>query len=113
MDQLSSAVVGSVRKRRPAGRRPPFECIALLLQGGGALGSTRPAYMPRWQKPSCNRMGRRHLDRRDQRRADRRQCARAARRAAQNILEQITASTHGLDAGLAPLSEPAISCVAG
>ena len=40
MDLLSSAVVGSLAaKRRPAAARPPFECIALLLQGGGALGS--------------------------------------------------------------------------
>lgn len=28
-----------VRAVRPPGGRPPFECIALLLQGGGALGS--------------------------------------------------------------------------
>src|SRR6186997_1918680 len=26
-------------KARPARSRPPFECIALLLQGGGALGA--------------------------------------------------------------------------
>src|SRR6185436_13383615 len=26
-------------KSRRIGQRPPFECIALLLQGGGALGS--------------------------------------------------------------------------
>jgi NTE family protein len=26
-------------KDHPPGRRPPFECIALLLQGGGALGA--------------------------------------------------------------------------
>ncbi|MGH6624060.1 MAG: patatin-like phospholipase family protein [Burkholderiaceae bacterium] len=29
----------SVRATTPLNKRPPFECIALLLQGGGALGS--------------------------------------------------------------------------
>ena len=30
----------ATRKKRPIGRkRPPFDCIALLLQGGGALGA--------------------------------------------------------------------------
>ena len=29
----------STKTHRPAVRRPPFECVALLLQGGGALGA--------------------------------------------------------------------------
>ena len=56
--------------------RPPFECIALVLQGGGALGAFQAGVYqalaeadlhPDWV---C-----RHLDRRHQRRADRRQRA--------------------------------------
>jgi NTE family protein len=36
---LAAAVGAAAPKRRLAMARPPFECIALLLQGGGALGS--------------------------------------------------------------------------
>jgi NTE family protein len=40
MEQLHPAAVAAMAaKRRRATARPPFECIALLLQGGGALGS--------------------------------------------------------------------------
>jgi NTE family protein len=40
MKPLPFAAVGAVAtKRRHVPERPPFECIALLLQGGGALGS--------------------------------------------------------------------------
>ena len=40
MEQLSpTALAAMAAKRRRAPQRPPFECIALLLQGGGALGS--------------------------------------------------------------------------
>src|ERR1700742_4604414 len=39
MDQLSSAAAVAATRRRVPAQRPPFECIALLLQGGGALGS--------------------------------------------------------------------------
>jgi NTE family protein len=40
MKQLSpSAIVAMATKQRRVPARPPFECIALLLQGGGALGS--------------------------------------------------------------------------
>ena len=40
MEQLrSSAIAAMAAKRRRVPERPPFECIALLLQGGGALGS--------------------------------------------------------------------------
>jgi NTE family protein len=41
IDQLFSAALAAMaaKRRRVPARRPPFECIALLLQGGGALGS--------------------------------------------------------------------------
>jgi NTE family protein len=40
MKQLHPAAIAAMAaKRRPVPARPPFECIALLLQGGGALGS--------------------------------------------------------------------------
>jgi NTE family protein len=52
MDQVANAAkshyrqrIGNKASRKPLhkshklGRRPPFECIALLLQGGGALGA--------------------------------------------------------------------------
>jgi NTE family protein len=33
------AIAAMAAKARRLSERPPFECIALLLQGGGALGS--------------------------------------------------------------------------
>src|SRR6185437_17090613 len=40
MEQLPSAAIAAMAaKARRVQPRPPFECIALLLQGGGALGS--------------------------------------------------------------------------
>jgi NTE family protein len=36
--QLVDRPSARLKNQRPSGR-PPFECIALLLQGGGALGS--------------------------------------------------------------------------
>jgi hypothetical protein len=33
------AIAAMAAKTRRLSERPPFECIALLLQGGGALGS--------------------------------------------------------------------------
>ena len=40
MEQLPSAAIAAMAaKARRVSERPPFECIALLLQGGGALGS--------------------------------------------------------------------------
>src|ERR1700730_15296089 len=41
MDQLSSAAIAAMaaKRRRVPARRPPFEAVPLLLQGGGALGS--------------------------------------------------------------------------
>ena len=40
MERLPAAAIGAAaEKQRRVPQRPPFECIALLLQGGGALGS--------------------------------------------------------------------------
>ena len=40
MEQLSSSAIAAMTaKRARLPTRPPFDCIALLLQGGGALGS--------------------------------------------------------------------------
>jgi NTE family protein len=39
MSTLADKIGNSNRKTRNLHRRPPFECIALLLQGGGALGA--------------------------------------------------------------------------
>ena len=40
MEQLHPAAIAAMAAKRPrVPARPPFECIALLLQGGGALGS--------------------------------------------------------------------------
>jgi NTE family protein len=107
MEQLSSAVVGSLAaKRRPAAARPPFECIALLLQGGGALGSYQAGVYaalaeaelhPDWVAGisigAIN--GALIAGNAPERRVEQ----------LRKFWEQITASTHGLDAGLAPLSE--------
>jgi len=38
-------------------QRPPFERIALLLQGGGALGSTRAAFIRLWPRRTFIRIG--------------------------------------------------------
>ena len=37
--QPHRALLQPLRKSHRALKRPPFECIALLLQGGGALGA--------------------------------------------------------------------------
>ena len=38
-DYAASGFVPARRELHSGSNRPPFECIALLLQGGGALGS--------------------------------------------------------------------------
>jgi hypothetical protein len=38
-------------------QRPPFECIALVLQGGGALGSYQAESTRHWPRPTCIRTG--------------------------------------------------------
>ena len=56
--------------------RPPFDTIALVLQGGGALGAYQAGVMEGLSdRRHRARLGGRHLDRRDQRGADRRQRA--------------------------------------
>ena len=48
--------------------RPAFERIALLLQGGGALGAYQAGvYQALAEGRSASRLGGRHLDRRHQR----------------------------------------------
>ena len=39
MEQLRSAAIAAMAAKARRRTHPPFECIALLLQGGGALGS--------------------------------------------------------------------------
>jgi len=80
-----------VRKSHHKIERPPFECIALVLQGGGALGAFPGRRLPgAGGSQPRSRLGRRHFDRRDQRRLDRRQCAGGARRQATRVLEHVT-----------------------
>jgi hypothetical protein len=51
MQQLRSAAIATMAaKARRVPERPPFECIALLLQGGGALNMR--ARRPRAARPS-------------------------------------------------------------
>ena len=42
-----------LRKTHITTERPPFERIALVLQGGGALGPIRPAFTRPWPRPIC------------------------------------------------------------
>ena len=107
MEQLPSAAVGAIAaKRRRVPRAPPFECIALLLQGGGALGSYQAGVYaalaeaelhPDWVAGisigAIN--GALIAGNAPERRVEQ----------LRTFWEQITASTHGLDAWLAPLSE--------
>jgi len=101
------AAVGAVAARqRRLPERPPFECIALLLQGGGALGSyqagvyaalTEAELQPDWVAGiSIGAINGALIagnapDRRVQQ--------------LRTFWEQITAPPSGLDAWLAPLSE--------
>jgi NTE family protein len=94
------------RKAAPrAGSAPPFECIALLLQGGGALGSYQAGVysalaeaelQPDWVAGisigAIN--GALIAGNAPERRVER----------LRTFWEQITVATHGLDAWLAPLS---------
>ncbi len=67
--------------------RPNFERVALLLQGGGALGAYQAGvYQALAEVRSSPRLGRRHLDRRHQLGPDRRQPAGAAGRAPAHLL---------------------------
>jgi NTE family protein len=107
MDQLSSAAIAAMaaKRRRVPARRPPFECIALLLQGGGALGSYQAGVysalaeaelQPDWVAGisigAIN--GALIAGNAPERRVEQ----------LRTFWEQITVATHGLDAWLAPLS---------
>ncbi len=107
MEQLSSndiAAMAARRRRVPA--RPPFECIALLLQGGGALGSYQAGVyaalaeaelQPNWVAGisigAIN--GALIVGNAPERRVEQ----------LRRFWEQITAGTHTVDAWLAPLSQ--------
>ena len=107
MEQLPSAAIAAMaatRRRAPA--RPPFECIALLLQGGGALGSYQAGVyaalaeaelQPDWVAGisigAIN--GALIAGNAPERRVDQ----------LRTFWEQITAAPFGLDAWLAPLSQ--------
>jgi predicted acylesterase/phospholipase RssA len=107
MDQLSSAAIAAMaaKLRRVPARRPPFECIALLLQGGGALGSYQAGVyaalaeaelQPDWVAGisigAIN--GALIAGNAPERRVEQ----------LRTFWEQITVVTHGFDAWLAPLS---------
>src|SRR5256885_1182553 len=47
----------SHRKTHEAQDRPPFECIALLLQGGGALGAYRAGVYQALSEAPLHRVG--------------------------------------------------------
>ncbi len=106
VEQLPSAAVGAAApKWRRVLERPPFECIALLLQGGGALGSYQAGVyaalaeaelQPDWVAGisigAIN--GALIAGNAPERRVDQ----------LRTFWEQITAGTHGCDAWLAPLA---------
>ncbi len=107
MEQLPSAAVdAAASKRYRVPERLPFECIALLLQGGGALGSYQAGVyaalaeaelQPDWVAGisigAIN--GAIIAGNAPERRVEQ----------LRRFWEQVTASTHGLDTWLAPLSE--------
>src|SRR6188474_1713657 len=106
MEQLSRATVASMKaKAHRLPERLPFECIALLLQGGGALGSyqagvyaalAKAALQPDWVAGisigAIN--GALIAGNAPERRVEQ----------LRKFWEQITAAPHGLDASLAPHS---------
>jgi hypothetical protein len=68
MKQLTSTQIATMAaKARRALERPPFERIALLLQGGGALGSYQAGVYGALAEPSCSRIGSPASRSRDQR----------------------------------------------
>jgi NTE family protein len=40
--KAASAASNTLRKTHKLQHRPPFDCVALLLQGGGAVGAYQP-----------------------------------------------------------------------
>jgi NTE family protein len=107
MEQLAPAAIAAMAAKRPrVPPRPPFECIALLLQGGGALGSYQAGVyaalaeaelQPDWVAGisigAIN--GALIAGNAPERRVEQ----------LRKFWEQITAAPHGLDAWLAPLSQ--------
>jgi NTE family protein len=109
MEQLlpSAAVGASAAKRRRVPERPPFERIALLLQGGGALGpyqagvyaalaeaELQPDWVAGISIGAIN--GALIAGNAPERRVEQLRA----------FWEQVTASTHGFDSSLAPLLAP-------
>jgi NTE family protein len=106
MKQLPRAAIAAMAaKRRRVSARPPFDCIALLLQGGGALGSyqagvyealaqadLRPDWVSGISIGAIN--GALIAGNAPERRVEQ----------LRKFWQQITAAPHGLDAWLAPLS---------
>ena len=80
----------------PAGTRTPFERIALLLQGGGALGAYQAGVYQALDEAGLPQLGRRNLYRGNEFRDYRRQSARAARRPPARVLGAVSASPLGL-----------------
>ena len=83
-----------------AERRLPFEGgVTLLLQGGGARGISGRRYAGA-SRSDIIRIGSPASHRRDQRRADRGNAPERRVEQLRKFWEQMTALTHGLDAGL-------------
>jgi len=87
-----------LKKTQKLEHRPPSDAVVLMLQVLSA--PTRPASTKPWPKPASTRLGRGHLDRRDQLRHHRRQPARAARRQAAPVLGDRQRSPFGFDGAL-------------
>jgi hypothetical protein len=68
-----------LKHHRPCGR-PPFECIALLRQGGGAGGAIKEACTKTWSEAGLHPAGPPDFNRRHQRRPACRQSARGMTR---------------------------------
>ena len=59
-----------------AAQHLPFEVVALVLQGGGALGAYQAGVYEALSEAGIHELDCRHVDRRHQRRHHRRRCAR-------------------------------------
>ena len=71
-----------------AKRKLPFECVTLLLQGGGALGAYQGGVYEALAEADIHpELDRRHLDRGDQRRHHRRQPAQFPHRPIARVLD--------------------------
>ena len=73
---------------RPKRGQPPFECVALLLQGGGALGAYQAGvYEALAEAEHPPELGGRYFNWRNQRRSHRRQSAEQTGGSPKRILE--------------------------